>query len=263
MKPRIIGLLALGLTSPALAERDFCADRPGLGTPPCTLEPGRVQIELGLGDWTRDGQGPTRTDTITAGDLLLRIGLDHRTEAQIGWTAYGHVRARDRTTGMIERLSGVGDVSFALRRNLVNPDGSGFSMALQPYATLPAGNGAIGAGDWSAGLMAPINFDLSETLHLGLTPQIEAAVDGDRDGRHLNFGAVAGVSVDIGDDLGATFELAAYRDRAPDGHVTQALAGLSLGWQVADETQLDLGANAGLNRDTPDMELYFGISRRF
>lgn len=263
MNLRILALLALGLASPALAERDFCADRPGLGTPPCTLEPGRVQIEIGLGDWTRDTQGPIRTDMIAAGDALLRIGLDDATEAQIGWTAYGHVRERDRAGGAVQRMSGIGDVSIALRRNLVSPDGSGFSVALQPYATLPAGNAAIGAGDWSAGLMAPANFDLSETLHIGLTPQVEAAVDGDRDGRHLNFGAVAGVSVDIGDKLGASLELAAWRDRDPDGHSTQALAGLSLGWQVENETQLDFGANAGLNRDTPDIQLYFGIARRF
>lgn len=263
MKLRMIVPMALGLASPAFAERDFCADRPGLGSPPCTLEPGRMQLEIGLGDWTRDTQGPTRTDTIAAGDALLRIGLDDTTEAQIGWTAYGHVRERDRVSGTVERMSGVGDISLALHRNLLNPDGSSFSVALQPYATLPTGNAAIGAGDWGAGLLVPANYDLSDNVHLGLTPQIEAAVDGDRNGRHLYFGAAAGVSMDIGENLGATFELAAYRDRDPDGHSTQAMAGLSLGWQVQDETQLDIGANAGLNRDTPDVELYFGISRRF
>src|SRR5690349_18301682 len=82
-------------TSDAAPARDLCPDRPGLGTPACTLDAGRVVVELGLGDWTRDTTGPVRSDTIIAGDTLVRIGLNDSLEAQIGWTAYGHVRTRD------------------------------------------------------------------------------------------------------------------------------------------------------------------------
>jgi hypothetical protein len=96
-----VALVAFGFASPAFADdgRDLCADRPGLGTPACTVEPGKFVFELGLGDWTRESDGPQRTDTILTGDALLRIGLTSSLEAQVGWTALGHVRERDSVAG--------------------------------------------------------------------------------------------------------------------------------------------------------------------
>ncbi|NIJ35453.1 hypothetical protein FHR22_000102 [Sphingopyxis panaciterrae] len=220
-------------------------------------------LELGLGDWTRDTQGPVRTDTVQLGDALVRVGLTDSLEAQLGWTAYGHVRVRDRTAGAVDKVSGVGDVTIALRQNLRNPDGSGFSIALMPYASLPAGGRAIGAGDWATGLLVPMSLDLSDSVSLGVTPQVDAAADGDGNGRHLGFGTVVGLGVGLSDSLSAAGEVSLYRDRDPAGRSTEALAGLSMGWQPGKDMQLDLGVNLGLNRASPDAEVYFGIVRRF
>jgi hypothetical protein len=261
----ILAIAALGLaTTPARAEdlRDFCPDRPGLGTPACTIDPGHFDFELGLADWTLDKSSDSRIDTFEAGQVLVRVGLNESLEAQIGWTAFGHVRTRDRSTGAVDHVSGIGDVTLALRQNLANPDGSGFSLALMPFATLPTGNSAIGAGDGSAGLLVPLSFDLGENVQLGLTGRAEAVADEDRDGRHLAYGAVAGLSVPLSDAVGATFEIAASRDEDPAGHSTEWLAGISAGWMAKDDLQLDAGANLGL-RGAPDVQLYLGVSRRF
>ncbi|MFB0874410.1 MULTISPECIES: transporter [unclassified Sphingobium] len=267
MTIRSMMLAAVLAACPSLAlaqdERELCADRPGLGTPPCTVAPGRVVAELGLADWTREKDALSRTDTVEAGDLLLRFGLTETLEAQVGWTAYGHERARDRMTGLVDRSDGVGDVRLALRQNLHNPDGSGFSVAVMPYVSVPTGGSTIGAGDWGAGLLVPLSFDLGNGLSLGLTPEIDAAVDEDGDGRHIAYGSVAGIGIDLSDQLSASLETALTRDDDPAGHNTQALAGLSIGWQPSDEVQIDAGLNLGLNRDSPDRELYLGITRRF
>jgi hypothetical protein len=261
----ILGLAALGLGTTARAEalRDFCPDRPGLGTPPCTIDPGHFDVELGLADWTLDRTPDSRTDSIEAGQLLVRIGLGDSLEAQLGWTAFGHVRTRDRATGAADAASGVGDLSIALRQNLVNPDGSGFSLAVMPFATLPTGNAVLGAGEWTAGLLVPASYEIGGGVQLGLTAKAEAAADEDRSGRHLAYGGVAGLSLPVSDAIGATFEIAATRDEDPAGHSTEWLAGLSAGWMVGDDLQLDAGANLGLNATAPDVQLYFGISRRF
>lgn len=263
--PIMLALMALGLGTTAMAEplRDFCPDRPGLGTPPCTIDPGHFDVELGLADWTRDRSPDSRTDTIEAGQLLVRIGLTDSLEGQIGWTAFGHVRVRDRVTGAAAAASGVGDLSIALRQNLVNPDGSGFSLAAMPFATLPTGNDVLGAGDWTAGLLVPVSYDLGSGVQLGLTAQVEAAADEDRSGRHLAYGGVAGVSLPLSDAVGATFEIAARRDEDPSGHATEWLAGLSAGWMADEDLQLDAGANLGLSAAAPDLQLYIGVSRRF
>ncbi|HET9640281.1 MAG TPA: transporter [Allosphingosinicella sp.] len=261
----IIAIAALALAATAAEGeqlRGFCPDRPGLGTPACTIDSGHFDVELGIADWTLDRATGSRTDTVEAGQLLVRIGLTDSLEAQLGWTAFGHVRTRDRSNGSVDRASGSGDLAVALRQNLVSPDGSGFSLAVMPFATLPTGGAAIGAGDWSAGLLVPLSYDLGEGVQIGLTGRIEAAADSDRYGRHPAYGGVAGLSVPLSDALGATLEIAASRDEDPAGHKTEWLAGISAGWMADEDLQLDAGANIGL-RGAADVQLYLGVSRRF
>lgn len=245
------------------APRDLCADRPGLGTPACTVDKGRVVVELGLGDWTRDQDSRSRTDSFQTGDMLIRLGLADHLEAQIGWTAYGHVRTRERRGGAIDKDDGVGDVRVALRRNLSNPDGSGFSVAAMPYVSLPLGGSAIGDGDWGVGLLLPVSFDIGHGLSLEWVPEIDAAVDEDRSGRHVAYGSVVGLGFDLSDSLSGTIEASLMDNDDPDGHATEALAGLSFGWKPNDDMQFDVGVNAGLNDNSPDGEVYFGLVRRF
>lgn len=243
--------------------RPLCPDRPGLGTPACTIDSGHVIVELGGVDWSRQQERNERTDSWTAGDLLLRYGVAANMEIQAGWTAFGAVHTQDRVTGSTARSSGTGDVTLAARRNFSHPDGSGFSAAIMPYATLPTGGATIGAGDWGAGLVAPLSYSLSDTIAIAVTPEIDAAVDGDRHGRHLAYGSVIGLSAALGPRVSSALEFEAVSDEDPAGHATRKLASLSFAWQPGDDVQLDVGAVAGLNAASPDMELYLGIARRF
>jgi Putative MetA-pathway of phenol degradation len=241
-------------------ERDLCVDRPGLATPACTIDSGRVMVEIGLADWSLDRQPDTRTDTIMFGDVLVRIGIDRVTEGQIGWAGYGHVRSRDVASGLVTRSSGVGDVTLGIKRSL---SGSNGPAAIQGFVTVPVGGNTAGSGDWGAGVLLPLEIDLGSGLSLGLTPEIDAAVDQDRSGRHLAYGSVAGISAAVTKKLSTDVELSAFRDNDPDGHVTTRLASISFGYQANDDTQYDFGAVKGLDSASPDIEIYFGISRRF
>lgn len=256
---------AVAAAVPALAaeeRRDLCPDRPGLGTPACTIDAGAIMLEVGMAGWTLDRTADSRTDAFTFGDALFRAGLTPSLEVQLGWTMLGHVRERDRATGDVTRRTRTGDVTIALRQNLSNPDGSGFSVALMPYATLPLGGEGVGAGDWGAGMIVPVSFELG-ALSLGFTPHVDSAVDSDGKGRHTAYGSVAGVGFGLSDDVSMAAEVSLTRDRDPGGHTTEALAGLSAGWQPGPDSQWDVGANVGLNRDSPDVEFYFGYARRF
>lgn len=256
-------LAALTLATPAQAdERDYCPARPGLGTPACTISPGRVSAEIGLADWTLEEDPGTRTDTVLIGDALVRVGLTDTIEAQIGWSPYGHVRTRDKIAGTVSNASGVGDVLVGLKANLRHPDGSGVAIAVQPFATLPVGGSAIGAGDWGAGVVVPVSFDIG-ALSLQLSPELDAAVDADGNGRHIAYGSVIGLGFPVTGNLSGTVELQATRDDDPAGATTQAYASLSFGWMQGEDVQIDVGAVAGLNADSTDAEVYVGISRRF
>lgn len=260
----LLAALALCLfAAPAWAQdRDYCPARPGLGTPACTIAPGRASIETGIVDWQRDDAPGERQDSVVLGDTLVRVGVADNVELQAGWTPWGQVRTRD-ATGAVARAEGVGDALIGLKVNLTNPDGDGLAFAVQPYVTLPTGGRAIGAGDWGGGIVAPLSYDLGDTLNLQFSPEIGAATDGDGRGRHLAYSATVGLGIGLTDALGGTLEFQAARDEDPAGHSAQLLGALSFGWMAADDLQLDLGTTIGLNRDAPDIELYFGISRLF
>lgn len=261
-----IMLVAALVASPAWAQdtlRDLCADRPGLNTPACTVDAGHLQIEAGIASWTLDKQPDSRTDTVLAGDIAARYGVGDSTELRLGWTGYGHVRTRDRATGAITRTSGVGDVTVGVKQNFSHPDGDGFSVAVLPYATLPTGKNQVGAGDWGGGLLIPINYDLSEQLKLEITPEVDAAVDEDGDGRHAAYGSAAGLGIKLSDKWNMSVEAQLLRDRDPSGHSSQALGGVYVAYQPKDRLQFDAGAQAGLNHASPDVELYFGVTEKF
>jgi hypothetical protein len=58
-------------------------------------------------------------------------------------------------------------------------------------------------------------------------------------------------------------ELWGQWDWDPAGTGKQVSADASIAYLARDNFQLDGGANFGLNRDTPDVELYAGVSTRF
>lgn len=260
------GLAALLFATPALAQADdprFCPNRPSLGESGCTTQPGHVQFEMSLLDWQRDTDPDTHQDTILAADFQARIGVSASGELQVAWSPYGHVRTRDRLTGAIDTRSRVGDVQIGYRQNLRNPDGTGFSWAVEPSVTLPVGRRPVGAGTWAAGLVVPMTYDLAEHLNLALTNEADAAADEDGDGRHFQLNEIVGLSYELTDALTTVAELQYTHDDDPSGHRREWLAAGSLAWQPAKQVQLWSLVGAGLNHDAPDIRVLGGYSVLF
>jgi hypothetical protein len=243
--------------------RDLCPDRPGLNTPACTIDAGRVQVEVSLADWARSSGGGVRSDELLLGDTLVRIGVSDSAELRIGWTPYGEQRVRDRLAGTRASDSGSGELTLGVKYNLMSPDGSGTSVGLLPSVTLPTGSGPLDSGDWSAAVQLPVSFDLGNDVSFGLTPEISAAVDGDGDGRHAAYALTAGFGFAPVDNLAVAIEAQVARDDDPTGGSTAAIAGVALGYQIGEDSQIDIGSQFGLNRNAADVELYVGVSRRF
>lgn len=263
---RIAALLTAGLvvlsSQAGAQQRDYCPDRPGIGTPACTMSPGTYAVELGVGDWTTDRDSGGRTDTLQAADMLVRYGVADHAELQVEWAGIGFSRTRD-DLGQVDHRNGGGDVTLGLRRNVVYPDGSGLSVAVAPFVSLPVGRQPFGAGDWAAGLRVPLSYEVSDRFSIVTTTEFDAAVDEDGSGRHFAVSEAAGLASKLNEKLTLTAEYQVLADRDPQGHHVEHLSGLSLGWQPTDDLQLDAGANVGLDHDADDLEVYFGISRRF
>jgi hypothetical protein len=63
--------------------------------------------------------------------------------------------------------------------------------------------------------------------------------------------------------LNLSAEIWGQWDWDPSGTTRQASADGSVAYLLSNDVQLDGGANLGLNRQTPDVELYAGVSKRF
>lgn len=266
MKVRCGGLAAFALLLPGAAwaeDRSYCPTRPSLGTTACTIAPKHVSVETAITDWTLDNQPDQRTDTVLLGDTLVRIGVTDRIEAQFGWTPYGHVRTRDKTTQAVDTAGRVGDATFGFKANLLHPDGNGVSIAVQPFVSLPIGRTPVGAGDWSAGVLVPATVDLSKKVNLVTTSEVDAAANRSGHGGHIAYSEVVGLGVKVLRHVTFTLDSQVLRDEDPAEKTTQWLGSASLAWKARKDLQLDLGAVAGLNRAAPDMEVYVGVSRRF
>lgn len=267
MQRLVLGVAAFFLllsAVPALAQdREYCPTRPSLGTTPCTIERGHVSVETAVTDWTLDNQSDQRTDTVLVGDTRVRIGLTDAVELQFGWTPYGHVRTRDKIQPSVEQAGRIGDAILGFKANVLNPDGTGVSVAVRPYFQMPVGRAPVGAGDWGGGVVVPVTVDLNKTLTLALTSEVDAAVNRDGPGRHLAYSQVAGLEIKLSHAVKATLDSQLLRDEDPLDKTTQAFASASLAWMARDTLQFDIGTVVGLNRAAPDVALYLGVSRLF
>ena len=261
MRCTLLVLFLVFVASPALAQDDdFCVDRPGLGTPACTLKAGQAMVELGLGNWQRVADAQTVEDDASYGEALLRVGIDDRTELQLGFGGYGTQRLRDRASGARSRSSGFGDALLGVRRSLSGPSGP---FAVEAFVTLPIGSNGFSAGDWGAGVQLPLGFDLPAGFELDLTPEVDAAVNASGTGRHLAWGGVAGLTHALGPKLALAIELGVKQDSDPARHSTAVLGAMSVAWQVGRDWQIDLEGDLGLTAAAPRHSVLVGLARRF
>lgn len=264
----VAALLSLSFAAPAAAEeaslRDFCADRPGKGTPTCILDQGHWQVELGLFDGARQTTPDTRVDSLAYGDAFLRYGLNGNTELQFGLTSWTREKTTDRTTGDSDVADGVSDLTVGLRHSLANPDGSGLSVAVVGFVTAPTGSRAVRDDGFEGGVVLPVSMPLDADWSLSLSPEIDIAADSDGEGRHPVYTMVAGVGRGFGQwNLGAEFWVS--HDADPLDAATQSTFDLTAVWTppMLADSQIDLGLNFGLNDDSPDLEFGVGLARRF
>ena len=74
---------------------------------------------------------------------------------------------------------------------------------------------------------------------------------------------VASLGWQVSPKLNLSAEIWGQWDWDPAGTTREASADGAVAYLVSKSVQLDAGANFGLNRNTPDVELYAGVSKRF
>jgi hypothetical protein len=255
-KRLLLACLLLGSAASAHAadEQQICADRPGKATPTCTVPAGMVQVESGLADWSRDSSGGARTDELDIGGTAVKFGVTDRLHLELDLPPY-----IDISRGP----SGLGDSAVALKYRLT--DGSApVQFAIRPFVKIPTANHSLGNGKVEGGiaLLADSTFGKS-SVGWDVAPEVDLVADSDGSGYHVATTAAASVGVPLSARLNVSGELWGAWDFDPAGTVRQYSLDAAIAYLLGNNAQLDAGANFGLNRNTPDVELYTGLAIRF
>ena len=262
MKARYFLLAFSTLTWSASAfgadEEPICADRPSKSTGECTVPAGHWQIETGIADWTHDHDAG---DLTVLGASLIKYGLSSRADIELGVVPLVLLHTKD--AGSHERTSGFGDTLLRVKYALT-PSDAPILIGLDPFVKLPTAKRRLSNGKVEGGLVVPMSAELGKSgLTLSIDPEMNWRADDDGHGHHAAMVQVINLAVQLGDKLSVSAELWGDWDWDPAGTRRQRSADGSIAYLVDKDLQLDAGANFGLNRETPDIQIYAGISKRF
>jgi hypothetical protein len=251
----------MGLPTAANAEQaPICADRPMKANAVCTIPAGRLQLETGMIDWNLAKSAGTRIELLTVGASVLKLGISETADLQLGFAPFAQLTVKQ--AGSRSRVSGVGDVTLRYKQRLTR-DQARVQVAAIPFVKLPTAAKGLGNNKVEGGLAVPISFAVAGPITMTLGPELDALADADGSGRHvglvnlLNLSAAVAPRVTIGGEIWGSWNL------DPAGTIRQASVDAAIAYAASHTLQLDLGANLGLTRQTPDVELYAGASILF
>ena len=245
--------------------RDFAPDRPARASSPYTVDAGRFQIEsdfLNITQSRRDGAG---THVLQAADPVLKLGLTNAIDLEVALGGYNSLRTTDAATGQtLDHGRGYGDTTVTAKVNLLGNEDGEVAFAVAPYVVAPTGARSITDGRVEGGVIAPLAIKLPQDFGLTLQTEVDVLANSDGPGTHVAFTNIADVSHPVPGlkDLTAYAEL--YSQVTPARHEdNQYTFDVALAYLVEPDTQLDVGANFGLNRGAPDAQVYSGVAHRF
>jgi hypothetical protein len=239
----------------------ICADRPGKATATCTVIAHHWQVEVGFADWTLEKAAGERETFLVVGETAVKYGLTDASDIEVDVVPWQ--RAASRAGGVRSSASGIGDVTVSYKQRLTGDDAP-VQVTAEPVVKAPTAQHSLGNGKWEAGLLVPVGYAIPTTpLSIALTPEVDWAADANGHGHHAAMAQVIGLGWAVNDKLNLGAELWGAWDWDPAGTTRQASADGSVAYLVSNDVQLDAGANFGLNRATPDVEFYGGVSLRF
>jgi len=243
---------ALLLLAAASAELTICADRPSKANGVCTVPSGHWQLEMSGIDWTHAGD----TEVTSVGQTLAKAGLSGSSDVEIGFTPYVSVHQPGLDA------SGAGDVVVRYKQRLTGPDAP-VQAAILPFVKLPTASHSIGNGKVEGGVAMPLSTAIGKSVTLTLGPEVDLLADSGGHGLHLAVTNLVNLGWSAAPRLSLAAELWNSQNFDPAGTQRLWSADASAAYLVSDRVQIDAGANAALNRATPNIELYGGLSILF
>ncbi len=243
--------------------RTFSPDRPTKSNGPLTVDAGLFQYETDLVNYLHSNAGGVSTRTYVALDPTLKVGLTRRVDLELQFNGYTNTRVLDPGAGAtVSRADGAGDLVVRSKVNLFGNDGGAAAMALIPYVKIPTAARTLGNNQVEGGLILPISITLPAGFALVVMPEIDLLKNNNDGGKHVNVTGIVNIGYSINKRLTVFGEL--YSAVGADAHTPPVYtADAAVAYLLTDSIQLDAGANFGLNRNAPNLQIYTGISQRF
>ncbi len=254
---------ATGGAAPADAGPSaICTDRPTKVFSTCAVDTGHLQLETDLFNGSFLRVGGVTTDTYLATNPTLKYGLFKNVDVEVNIAPYEVVRTHDKF-GNESSLGGVGDLYLRAKWAAFSSSDGKFALSVIPYVKLPTARDGIGNGGVEGGSAVALSYKLTDKLTLAASPELDAYQDGAGDGRHLNHIEVVNLGYSLPHNVTVYGELWGDWNYDPDGTTRQYSADVAAAWVLHNTLQLDAGLNFGLNRETPGVQAYFGVSQKF
>ena len=256
----LIFLIVAALSAGAVhgQEPPIVTDRPGFLFSSLTVGPGVFQTELGLPSVTliEDGESEFRATSAVA---LFRYGIGDNFELRLGGPLYTEIRTEFGPFSETE--SGYGDLEVGAKWHLLDNQGGQPSFALIPSVILPTGEDGFSAEDPVYQLNAMAEWTLANGWGIGALAGYLNGPDGDDRYGQETFALAAGRSLPS-PKWSAYGEAVYVTSNIGDG-ADASFLGAGIKYLAANDFQLDLSFDRGLNDDAADWLFGFGLAARF
>lgn len=275
---QLLGAAALALALPlaAAAQTDsaapaaaqpaapspICTDRPTKSNGACTADPGTFQVEADLVNATFQRLDGVTTDTWLTFNPTLKYGLTKTLDLEVNIAPVEVVRI-NAGPGDDHSYVGVSDLFFRAKWEFLNTTGGVWQAAIIPYIKAPTARVPIGNGQVEGGAYLPLTYKINDTFSLTAQPEVDDLADAAGPGHHANAAQTLSLAVSLPKNWTVFGELWGDWNFDPAGEVNQYSADLAAAYLVTPRLQIDGGINFGLNRATPGVNVYVGISRKF
>ena len=261
--PRLHAALLLLACSVPCAHADdndvISADRPNVANSSQVVGGGRVQLEIGA-NWDRERNDNLYVRTLST-PALLRIGMGDTTELRIETDGRSIEHERDRATGARTTHADWSPASIGFKWHFADGEGMYPALGLIGSVILPTGSGTLRTRGLLPQVALPAEWDLPDGWSLAVTSG--AGTDVDDQGARYRYGILAAsLGKKLTEQADGFFEVAAPQIASAKHGGNQLQVDLGMSWRLNRDCQVDAMVVRGLNKNTPDLSLAFGLSVR-
>ena len=258
--PAALVLLACSVPLAHAADDDAInPDRPDVANSSQVVGKGRVQLEIGA-NWERQRNDDLHVRTLSA-PALLRIGLGETTELRLETDGRRIEHHLDTASGERSASAGWNDTAIGFKWHFADGEGTHPALALIGKVALPTGSSALRGKGFLPQVALAAEWDLAQDWSLAVSPGAGRDVD-DHGARYSYAILAASLGKKFSERVQGFFEVAAPQIASASHGGNRKQVDLGVSWLVNKNCQVDAMVLHGLNRNTPDLGLAFGLSVR-